>query len=473
MKLFFLALFTKLSTVSDIKYIHKWNNQLALIIQDGGAQSQMFPFPAAFIAFKTNEIQQLGEGRQMFHVEFDVHILDWQLDSGDGNFEQNLTVYDLTDKVYQAVQKFQPGLTDEAVPVGACIRVSEQEDNDHNGVYHFIQTYRTTYIDQLMVEPVAGVEWADSLGADVISSSLGYNTWDPGVGIDYTLKDLDGKTAKTTRAAAIAVAKGIVVVAAAGNEGNDVWQKVLTPADGKDVIAVGAVDNLGLLAPFSSLGPTADGRIKPDVVALGVGVWTVDLVSPMGYVQRNGTSFSCPLVSGVCALLLQAHPAWTPAQVGRALRETSHDLRPAGPDTLYGWGLVDALAALSVGGDTTLVDEEPELPGKEMDGIVVYPPFPNPSPGEVYFPFKLAADTNVELEVYAPSGELVAIVGPQFFYRTGEYRELLVWGGKNWEYANPGQHLLVGRNSMLSPGVYFYRLDFEGKKTVGKVAIVR
>ncbi len=158
MKLFFLALFAKLTPVTDIKYIHKWNNQLALIIQEGGARSQMFPFPAAFIAFKTNEIQQLGEGRQMFHVEFDVHILDWQLDSGDGNFEQNLTVYDLADKVYQALQKYQPGLTDEAVPVGACIRVSEQEDNDHNGVYHFIQTYRTTCIDQLMVEPVGGID---------------------------------------------------------------------------------------------------------------------------------------------------------------------------------------------------------------------------------------------------------------------------------------------------------------------------
>lgn len=158
MKLFFLALFARLSTLTEIKYIHKWNNQLALIIQDGGARSQMFNFPAVFIAFKTNEIQQLGEGRQMFLVEFDLHILDWQLDTGDGNFEQNLTVYDLTDKVFQAIQKYQPGLTDEAVPVGACIRVSEQEDNDHNGVYHFIQTYRTTYIEQLMVEPVGGID---------------------------------------------------------------------------------------------------------------------------------------------------------------------------------------------------------------------------------------------------------------------------------------------------------------------------
>lgn len=139
-------------------YCHKWNNQLALILQEGGAKSQMFPFPASFIAFKTSEIQQLGEGRQLFYVDFDVHILDWQIDSGDGNFEQNLTVFDLKDKVFQTIQKFQPGLTDATVPVGACIRISEQEDNDHNGLYHFIQSYRTTWVEQLMAEPVNGID---------------------------------------------------------------------------------------------------------------------------------------------------------------------------------------------------------------------------------------------------------------------------------------------------------------------------
>jgi subtilisin family serine protease len=324
---------------------------------------------------------------------------------------------------------------------------------------------------------VAGVEWADSLGADVVSSSLGYNTWDAGMGSDYTLDDLDGETAKTTRAAAIAVAKGIVVVASAGNEGNDTWQKVLTPADGKDVIAVGAIDHQGFRAPFSSLGPTADGRVKPDVVALGVGVWVVDVVSPAGYVQRNGTSFSCPLVSGVCALLLQAHPEWTPTQVGRALRETARDLGPADPDTLYGWGVVDALAAVNFEGDSTLVPDEPALPGEVIDGIVVYPPFPNPSSGEVYFPFKLSGDTSrrlyVGLEVFTPSGELVARVGPQLFYG-GRYEKWgLVWNGENGEYTRFEERSLHDRDSTVSPGIYFYRLDFEGKMVVGKIAVVR
>ncbi|MBI4530464.1 MAG: S8 family serine peptidase, partial [Candidatus Latescibacteria bacterium] len=320
---------------------------------------------------------------------------------------------------------------------------------------------------------VAGVEWADSLGADIVSSSLGYNTWDPGTGSDYTLDDLNGETAKTTRAAAIAIRKGVVVVASAGNEGNDAWQKVLTPADGKDVVAVGAIDSQGFRAPFSSLGPTADGRMKPDVVALGVGVWAVDVVSPAGYVQRNGTSFSCPLVSGVCALLLQAHPEWTPVHVGRALRETARDLGPADPDTLYGWGVVDALAAANFESDSTLVPDEPELPGEVIDGIVVYPPFPNPSSGEVYFPFKHSGDTHVGLEVFTPSGELVARVGPQSFYG-GRYEKWgLVWNGENGEYNRLDERPLRDRDSTVSPGIYFYRLDFEGKMVVGKVALVR
>ena len=183
MKKFFLSLYDKIIAVEGVEYCRKWNNQLALIIQDGGARSQMFPMPAVFIAFKTNEIQQLGEGRQMFYVDFDLHILDWQMDSGDGNFEQNLTVYDLKDKVFQAIQKFQPGLTDTAVPVGSCIRISEQEDNDHNGVYHFIQSYRTTYVEQLMVEPVGGSETTivpmplelDITKAEVIDQSEAYD----------------------------------------------------------------------------------------------------------------------------------------------------------------------------------------------------------------------------------------------------------------------------------------------------------
>jgi len=184
---------------------------------------------------------------------------------------------------------------------------------------------------------VAGIEWADSLGADIVSSSLGYLDW-------YTYEDMDGNTAVTTIAADLAVSKGIVVVNAAGNERNNPWHYIIAPADGDSVIAVGAVDSEGEITPFSSAGPTYDGRIKPEVVAMGSGVYAASPYSPFGYVGISGTSASCPQVAGVCALILSANPDLTPMEVREALLMTAD--RADHPDTLYGWGLVNAWEAI-------------------------------------------------------------------------------------------------------------------------------
>ena len=123
----------------------------------------------------------------------------------------------------------------------------------------------------------------------------------------YTRDRLDGNTALCTRAADIAVSHGIVVVNSAGNEGTS---GLVAPADGDSVLAIGAVDRAGAIASFSSRGPTADGRIKPDFAAMGVGVRSVS--GPAGYGSYNGTSYAAPIVAGVCALLLELHPDWTP-----------------------------------------------------------------------------------------------------------------------------------------------------------------
>ena len=148
---------------------------------------------------------------------------------------------------------------------------------------------------------VAALEWADSLGVDVVSSSLGYIDW-------YTYEDMDGETAMISRAASIAAERGIVVVSAMGNLGGEPYEKMSAPADAEKVISVGAVDAAGVRAEFSSVGPTFDGRIKPDVMAMGQGVWTVEPASADAYVRSDGTSFSTPLVAGVAALLLEAYP---------------------------------------------------------------------------------------------------------------------------------------------------------------------
>ena len=189
---------------------------------------------------------------------------------------------------------------------------------------------------------VAGIEWAESLGAEVVSSSLGYTDW-------YTFKDLDGQTAVTTIAANRAVDLGVVVVNAAGNDRNDPWGHIIAPADGFQVIAVGAVDSSGEIAPFSSPGPTFDGRIKPEVCALGVDNWFAakDQGGKDFYRQGDGTSFATPLVAGVAALILEAHPDWTPLQVYSALTSTAS--RSSHPDNDYGWGIVNAFLAASLG----------------------------------------------------------------------------------------------------------------------------
>ena len=194
---------------------------------------------------------------------------------------------------------------------------------------------------------IAAMEWADSLGADVISSSVGYSDW-------YTYSDMDGETAVVTRAAATAARRGIVVVNAMGNLGGFPYEKMGAPADAEEVVSVGAVDAAGRRTAFSSIGPTFDGRIKPDVMAMGQDVYTVDPLSMDDYLRSNGTSFSAPLVAGVAALLLEAYPHWTPDRVQRALRSTA--TQAAAPDTLNGYGIVHALNALLTESRGTVLD---------------------------------------------------------------------------------------------------------------------
>ncbi|MBN1348796.1 S8 family serine peptidase [candidate division KSB1 bacterium] len=183
---------------------------------------------------------------------------------------------------------------------------------------------------------VAGLEWLERNGADIVSSSLGYDDW-------YSYENLDGNTAITTIAADIAVKKGVLVVNSIGNEGQ-VAGSIIAPADADSAIAVGSVTSRNTLSYFSSIGPTYDQRIKPEVVAMGSQVYTVVPNSNGEFISKNGTSFACPLVAGIAALILSAHPELTPMQVRDALCLTAD--RAQQPDNYYGWGLVNALDAV-------------------------------------------------------------------------------------------------------------------------------
>ena len=189
----------------------------------------------------------------------------------------------------------------------------------------------------------AALEWFENLGVDISSSSLGYNIFDA-PDSSYTYSDMDGKTTIVTRAAEIAFQKGMLVITAAGNEGNNSWHYIIAPADGFNTIAVGALNYDGSVASFSSRGPTYDGRIKPDVCALGVSVL---VASPHRYSYNyvSGTSAATPIVSGIAALVLSEFPYLTNKQLRKIILESGSV--SAHPNNDVGYGRLSALRAMN------------------------------------------------------------------------------------------------------------------------------
>lgn len=190
---------------------------------------------------------------------------------------------------------------------------------------------------------IAAAEWADSIGADIISSSLGYSTFqDSG---SYSIADLDGNTSRITIAADIAASKNILVCNSAGNErGDSDWPTIIFPADGDSVLAVGATRPDSIIAAFSSPGPSADGRIKPDIVSLGQSVFTAAAVG--GYQLMSGTSLSTPLVAGAAALVFDSDSLLTAIELLQRIRQTGD--RAETPDNDYGYGLMNAAYAANI-----------------------------------------------------------------------------------------------------------------------------
>jgi subtilisin family serine protease len=183
---------------------------------------------------------------------------------------------------------------------------------------------------------VAGVEWAERLGADIVSSSVSYSKF-------YRWRDMDGRHGVATRAADLAFERGLIVVESVGNQGPREGN-LGSPADAVGAISVGAVDTNGQIAPFSTAGPTWDLRVKPDVCAMGVQVEHAVAGARDRYGRGSGTSYATPLVAGCVALVLQAHPDWGPESVREALLMSAD--RAAAPDNRYGWGLVNVRDAI-------------------------------------------------------------------------------------------------------------------------------
>ena len=180
----------------------------------------------------------------------------------------------------------------------------------------------------------AALEYADSVGADIATSSLGYTTYDDEPAA-HRYYELDGKTAANSRAASLAASRGILVLNSAGNSGDDEWKLIGVPADAKNILTVGAVNEERHNTVFSSLGNTADGRIKPDVMAQGQDTWLFDATGSI--TVANGTSFSTPIMAGAAACLLQACPNKKPEEIIHAVQQAGDNA--AHPDNIFGYGI--------------------------------------------------------------------------------------------------------------------------------------
>ena len=204
--------------------------------------------------------------------------------------------------------------------------------------------------DQQSEQPVEedywamAAEFADSVGVDLINSSLGYTQFDAHLG-DHHYAEMDGRTAFISRTASLLARKGIILVNSAGNNGMGPWKKLSFPADAEDILTVGAVTSTLDNAPFSSVGPTQDGRVKPDLMAIGS---PTHLLSGRGtLIEDMGTSFATPIICGLMACLWQALPSFTAVELMDLIRQTGSNCQH--PDNIFGYGLPDFKKAYRIG----------------------------------------------------------------------------------------------------------------------------
>jgi len=288
----------------------------------------------------------------------------------------------------------------------------------------------------------AGIEWLDSLGCVIASSSVSYGTL-------HTYPELNGDSTIITIAADNAVARGMVVVNSAGNHGT--WgypgDKMSPPSDGDSVLAIGAANPDSSRASFSSMGPTYDGRIKPDLMALGVSVKVARPDSVAGYTYNSGTSFSTPITAGACALLLQADPALAPMAVYAFLKATGDQL--ANPDTLRGWGIYNVWQAIQ----DVLAGAPPQQQISLPDKFQIIGIYPNPFNPDVRLVFELPAAGDVCLGIYDVLGRQLA--------------------GIVQDHLSPGRHALIWEAESSSSAVYFLRLETPWGIQIGRAVMTK
>lgn len=273
---------------------------------------------------------------------------------------------------------------------------------------------------------IAGLEWCESIGADIVSSSLGYSDW-------YSWpRDFDGKTSPASIAAYEATKRGLLVVTAAGNVS---LPRIEIPGDAMNVITVGGIDSLYNRWEYSGYGPTFDGRMKPEIMCLSAAPVVINPDSSDSYLYSFGTSGATAMITGICALLLEAHPNWNVDSVQTALYSTASFADTPSDSMGYGW--VDAYAAITY--SPIQIDS--------VEGSGWLTPYPNPfllsQHENIYMPFRLDRESLVEFKVYSMSGRLVKSVERPGLLLPGSYTGefAFIWDGTDEDGNDVGSGL--------------------------------
>lgn len=281
----------------------------------------------------------------------------------------------------------------------------------------------------------AAAEWADSLGADMITSSLGYSVFD-NAAFNHDYADMDGNTTMIARAADYAAAKGMIVCSSAGNEGNKEWHYITSPGDADSIITVGAVDSLGLITGLSSKGPSSDGDVKPNVVAQGIRATVVEPFSGT-IVTNTGTSLSNPVIAGLTACLWQAHPDKNNMEVIRAIEKSASLYY--NPNDSMGYGIPNFEVA-----DLLLSGTAPD--NLALTGPLIYP---NPFQDYVQMLYYTARKQEAGIELFNYYGERVQSF--QTSLQTGY------------------NYLQITALSNMANGLYFMKINFEDHSEIVKL----
>jgi hypothetical protein len=284
---------------------------------------------------------------------------------------------------------------------------------------------------------LVAAEFADSVGADIINTSLGYTKFDGGIG-DHFYSDMDGNTTIVTNAADWAASKGIFVTCSAGNAGGPPWYKISAPADADSVLTVGAVDSAGVIAGFSSRGLTFDGRVKPNVCARGVQATIAG--NSGGTSLANGTSFSSPITAGAVACLWQSNPTANILQLISAIQQSASQAFL--PDSIQGYGIPDFCTADSILGFMVTIND---LSADEALLSV----YPNPFHSDFVIDFFSNKKEIVHLELYDISG-----------------RKILT---ESQSVVANNNRLHLSQPEALSKGIYTLRVVTSGKTYFKKI----